>query len=486
MRSSKLLIIFFLTLNNFTIFSSASAYADKVINITRGKVSAIPIAINDFMVDGNAISSSGQGSRNDPSNMDLKKSREIISIIKKDLENSGVFRPISNAAFIENKIGIKHRPLFAAWQQINASLLLNAALERDLFGNLEVKFILWDSFLEKQMLAGSVKIDDKEPRRAAHKIADQIYSKLTGFEGYFDSKIVYVSESGPYLKRIKRIAIMDQDGANHQYLTDGRDLVLTPRFSPDGKKIIYLSYKNNTPQVYEMNLSNRRARLVGNFPGMSFAPHFSPDGKSAIMSVAKGGNTHIYEIDLKTKKTKQLTFGDDIDTSPSYSPDGKRIIFNSDRYGSRHLFIMNRDGSNVKRVSKGGGVMAEPSWSKNDYIAFTKISRNHGFTIGVMKADLGEDNINAGEDERLIAKGYLVESPAWSPNGRQIIFTRGNPPQYKASSRSRGRSAKGKNDLGPALRGLHKIYAIDFTGHNERPIPTPSDASDPDWSPLRP
>ncbi len=483
MRRSKFLIIFILAFNYFVILSSASA--EKVINITRGSVSAIPIAINNFMVDGNYISASSKISHNNPSNIDLKRSQEIISIIKDDLKNSGVFRPISNAAFIENKVGVKHTPLFAAWQQINASLLLNASLERDVFGNLEIKFILWDSFLEQQMLAGTVKIDDKEPRRAAHQIADQIYSKLTGFEGYFDSKIVYVSESGPYLKRIKRIAIMDQDGANHQYLTDGSDLVLTPRFSPDGKKIIYLSYKNNTPKVYEMDLSSKKIRLVGNFPGMSFAPRFSPDGKSAIMSVAKNGSTHIYEIDLKTKKTNQLTYGDDIDTSPSYSYDGKHIVFNSDRYGSRHLFIMDRDGSNVKRVSKGGGAMAEPSWSKNDYIAFTKISRNHGFTIGVMKADPAIENANLSNDERLITKGYLVESPAWSPNGRHIIFTRGNPPKFKTTNQTQNRNSRNKADLGPDLRGLNKIYSIDFTGYNEHQIPTPNDASDPDWSSLR-
>lgn len=278
---------------------------------------------------------------------------------------------------------------------------------------------------------------------------------------------------------------MDQDGANHEYLTDGKDLVLTPRFSPDGKKILYLSYRDKLPKVYEMDIASKKSRLIGNFPGMSFAPHFSPDGKFAIMSVAKNGTTHIYEINLLAKTISKLTFGDSINTSPTYSPDGRYIVFNSDRNGARQLFIMNRDGSDIRRISSGSGVMAEPTWSpNNNYVAFTKISRDHGFTIGVMKANVDSSDPSAENDERLITKGYLVESPSWAPNSRQIIFTRGSrPPKYNPSKSNK--KGKGKEDFGPSIKGLNKIYAIDFTGYNERIIPTPHDASDPNWSPLR-
>jgi TolB protein len=253
---------------------------------------------------------------------------------------------------------------------------------------------------------------------------------------------------------------MDQDGQNHQYLTDGKDLVLTPRFSPDGKKILYLSYKNNTPQVHMLNLRNGRSKLIGDLPGMSFAPRFSPDGKSALMSIARNGNTHIYEINLKSRKKMQLTEGTSINTSPSYSPDGKKIAYNSDRHGSRQIFIMNKDGSGSKRISFGGGSYSEPEWSSRNYIGFTKVVRGIGFTIGVLHPDANEEQ----NTERLIASGYLVESPSWATNGRVLAFTKGAPPTKKKS------------------RGLNRIYTMDFTGYNERIIPTPHDASDADWS----
>jgi TolB protein len=424
---------------------SLSAFAEKIIRITGGNSDPIPLAINDF-------------SGIDPN--DNQFAKKIVDVIKNDLRHSGMFRPISNAAFIENKIGISHTPLFAAWQQINASLLINGEVTALSSGKLQVKFILWDTILERKMVSESFELSEKLWRRVAHKISDTIYKKITGYDGYFNTRIVYVSESGPYLKRIKRLAIMDQDGENHQYLTDGKDLVLTPRFSPDGKKILYLSYKNRTPQVHMLDLQNGRSRLVGDFPGMSFAPRFSPDGNSALMSIAKNGNTHIYELNLKSKKKIQLTSGSSINTSPSYSPDGTKIAFNSDRHGSRQIFIMNRDGSSIKRISFGGGSYSEPEWSNRNYIGFTKVVREIGFTIGILHPDANEEQ----NTERLIASGYLVESPSWASNGRVLAFTKGSPP------------TKTKN------LGLNRIFTMDFTGHNERIIPTPHDASDANWS----
>lgn len=424
---------------------SLNVIASNSINITSGHSDPIPLAINNF-------------AGVDPTDNHLAK--KIVDVISNDLRWSGMFRPISKAAFIENKTGTSHKPLFAAWQQINASLLVNGDVTSLASGKLQVKFTLWDTILEKPMVSESFELSEKLWRRVAHKISDKIYHKITGYEGYFNTRIIYISESGPYLKRVKRIAIMDQDGENHQYLTSGKDLVLTPRFSPDGKKALYLSYKNGTPQVHMLNLRNGRSKLIGNFPGMSFAPRFSPDGKNALMSVARNGNTHIYEINLKNKRKVQLTKGNSINTSPSYSPDGKKIAFNSDRHGSRQIFVMNRNGSSIKRISFGGGSYAEPEWSSRNYIAFTKVSRELGFTIGILHPDANEKQ----NTERLIARGYLVESPSWANNGRVLAFTKGSQPSKKRTN------------------GLNRIYTMDFTGHNERIIPTPHDASDADWS----
>lgn len=417
------------------------------IDITQGHADPIPIAINEF--------SSHSGG-------DINQAEKIVQVVKNDLKNSGIFRPISSAAFIESKTGVHHKPLFAAWQQINANLLLNGEVERLDSGKLKVKFVLWDTILETKLIAESFELSEAIWRRAAHKIADKIYHKITGYDGYFDTRIVYVSESGPYLKRIKRLAIMDYDGENHQYLTDGSNLVLTPRFSPDGKKILYLSYKNRIPQVFMLDLASGKSKLLGKFHGMSFAPRFSPDGRYAAFSIALNGNTHIYEVDLHNGHKRQLTHGTAIFTSPSYSPDGKEIVFNSNAGGSRELYIMSRDGSNMRKITSSG-MYAEPNWSSSGYIAFTKINRELGFTIGVMRAN--SESFENGQ--RLIASGYLVESPSWSSNGRVVIFTKASRPAGKKSN------------------GLNRIYTIDFTGYNERVIPTPHDASDPDWSKPR-
>ncbi len=438
----KIIIVSYLAMN----LNLSMAYAETI-DITTGSVDPIPIAINEFAYENSE---------------DKKYANKITEIIRNDLQNSGLFKSISRNAFIENKLGTKHEPLFAAWQQININLLLNARVKLLPSGKIKIKFILWDTIIENKLISETITLSANIWRRAGHKIADKIYEKVTGYSGYFDSRIVYVSEKGPYLKRVKRIAIMDQDGANHRYLTDGAELVLTPRFSPDGKKILYLSYKNNIPQVFTLDLKTNRTNLLGNFPGMSFAPRFSPDGKNVIMSIAKDGKTHIYEFNLKTRKKKQITRGGAIYTSPCYSPDGNKIVFNSDMSGQRRLYVMNKDGTNINRISSIGSY-AEPNWSKTGNIVFTKISREFGFTIGVLNIDT-IDFINS---ERLIASGYLVETPTWAPNGRLIAFAKGIRP--------------GKKDK----PNLSRIYTIDFTGYNERLIPTPHDASDPDWSNLR-
>ena len=295
-------------------------------------------------------------------------------------------------------------------------------------------------------------------RRVAHKIADEIYTALTGEDGYFDTKIAYVSESGPASRRIKRIATMDWDGANHQFETDGKHMALTPKFSRDAHQILYLHHDSKAPRVYLRDLRSHREKVFGTWPGMSYAPNYSPDGNHVVVSVAESGNSDIYEIDLGSMRKNRLTTDSAIDVSASYSPDGSKIVFNSDRGGSRQLYVMDRNGSNQKRISFGDGLYTTPSWSpRGDFIAFTKNVRGKGFYIGVMRPD--------GSGERILTKGYLVEGPSWSPNGRIIIFTRSDPAGGNKPDKSR-------------------LYYIDLTGSNERQIITPTDASDPTWSPL--
>lgn len=422
--------------------------AISTIIIDQGHVDPIPLAINHFDAQ---------------DKMTNKIGNDIIEVIANDLRNSGLFRTISAAAFIEKKQGINHKPLFAAWRQINASLLLNGEIKQISSDKIKVSFIVWDTILEKNIVAEALELPTKLWRRVAHQVADRVYEKLTGNQGYFDTQIAYISETGPYLKRVKRLAIMDQDGANHQYLTDGKNLVLTPRFSPHADKLLYISYAKKIPRIFIRNLRTGKDSLLGNFPGMSFAPCFSPDGSKALISIARHGSTHIFSVDLRTMHISPLTFGPGINTSPSYSPTGDKIVFNSDRSGSRQLYIMNPDGSNMERISFGGGSYTTPVWSPHgNYIAFTKISPGEGFGIGVMRPNIDQ---NGNNDERIIARGYLVEGPTWAANGKLIMFTKASSPKKTNVSQSR-------------------IYTIDLNGYNEREIPTPKDASDPNWSKL--
>ncbi len=422
------------------------AAAELRIDITQGTVEPLPIAITDLV-------GSGGGA---------EYGRNISRVIAADLERSGLFRPIDPKAFIQSEAAALTLPRFGDWRVINAQALVQGRTEIVSDGRLRVEFRLWDVFAEQQMVGLAYFTIPENWRRVAHIISDAIYKRITGEDGYFDTRIVYIAESGPQTRRVKRLAIMDQDGHNHRFLTDGTNLVLTPRFSPTLQEITYLSYFGNLPRVYIFNIDSGRQEILGDFPGMTFAPRFSPDGKRVIMSMAKDGNSEIYAMDLNTRVTKQLTFHSAIDTSPSYSPDGAQITFNSDRGGTQQLYVMDANGRNVRRISygSGGGRYATPVWSpRGDLIAFTKIHRGR-FFIGVMRPD--------GSGERLLAEDFLVEAPTWAPNGRVLMFFR------------QGRTTKdGKG-------GRSRLYSIDLTGHNEREMVTPVDASDPAWSPLIP
>jgi len=421
------------------------AFAELKIDVTRGYVEPMPIAVTAFDGDTDKERQVGQ---------------QISEVVSGDLERSGLFKPIDPAAFIQTASSLQVQPRFSDWRVLNAQALLTGKASYQEDGRLKVEFRLWDVFAEQQMIGFAFFTVPQNWRRLAHKISDAVYKRVTGEDGYFDTRIVYISETGSQKKRIKRLAIMDQDGADHSFLTDGRELVLTPRFSPTAQEITYLSYFNNRPRVYIFNIDSGQQEVLGDFPGMTFAPRFSPDGNSVIMSMAADGNSDIYSMDLRTRAVVRLTNHAAIDTSPSYAPDSRQIVFTSDRGGSPQLYVMDANGENVHRISFGNGKYSTPVWSpRGDMIAFTKQSGGE-FYIGVMHTD--------GSGERSLAQGFLVEGPTWAPNGRVLAYFRQQPTDEAGHG------------------GVTRLYSIDITGYNEREIITPLDASDPAWSPLLP
>ena len=440
----KTIIIFILLI----LFSNKS-FALIQVDITRGNLDPLPIAVSPLHVD---IKSENFN------NIKVKELGENISeIIEKNFRSTGLFNPLKKDAFVQ-KPDIAHlKPRFEDWRLIKAQALITGKLlVKD--EKLKIEFRLWDLTAAKEMTALAFTTTPTNWRRVAHIISDKIYERLTGEEGYFDTRIIYVAESGPKNQRVKKLAIMDQDGFNTKYLTLGNELVLTPRFNPTNQMVTYMSYFRNMPRVYLLDIETGTQEVVGNFPGMTFAPRFSPNGKKIIMSFAKDGNSDIYTMDLENRIVEKITNHPSIDTSPSYSPDGKYICFNSDRSGYQQIYVMKSDGSGVKRISFGKGLYGTPVWSpRGDLIAFTKLHKGK-FYIGVMRTD--------GSGERLLTENFYQEAPSWSPNGRVLIFYR----ETETDDKGEGFSAK--------------LWSIDLTGYNERLVNTPSDASDPSWSSL--
>jgi TolB protein len=415
-----------------TFLSPARALVE--ININQGNVEPLPIAITDFVANGDL----GQ---------------RITDVITADLKRSGLFAPVAKQAFIEKIANPDQPPRFEDWKVINAQALVVGRISQEADGRLRAEFRLWDTFAGQQMTGQQFFTQPENWRRVAHIIADAIYERITGEKGYFDTRIVYVAESGPKTDRKRQLAIMDQDGANSRALTNANNLVLTPRFSPSRQEITYMSFEGNQPRVYLLQLETGQREVVGNFPGMTFAPRFSPDGQRVIMSLQQEGNANIYTMDLRSRTTTRLTSTAAIDTSPSYSPDGSQIVFESDRGGRQQLYVMSADGSGQNRISFGDGAYSTPVWSpRGDLIAFTKQSGGK-FSIGVMKPD--------GSGERILTTGFHNEGPTWAPNGRVLMFFRQN-----------------------AGAGGPQLFSIDLTGYNEQQVPTNGYASDPAWSPL--
>ncbi len=406
---------------------------------TEGSIAPIPIAIPLFLGD------------------DPQLAGEIANVVQADLERSGLFQPLDRASFLEQIRDVNAAPRFPDWRAVRADNLVVGRIAKGADGKVGAEFRLWDVASGKQLAGQRFSTAGQNWRRIGHLIADQVYERLTGEKGYFDTRVVFIDETGPKEKRIKRLAIMDQDGANVRLLSQGQDLVLTPRFSPTNQEIAYMSYTRDQPKVFIMNLETGKRELVGDFPGMTFAPRFSPDGQRVIMSLGTPeGSSSIYELDLRSRQSRRLTNqGNAIDTAPCYAPDGRQIVFESDRDGFQGMYVMNADGSGVRRLSGGdGGRYSTPVWSpRGDYIAFTK-QLSGRFLIGVMRPD--------GTGERILTEGYHNEGPTWAPNGRVLMFFR----------ESQGASG------GP------RIHSVDLTGYNERVVGTPSFGSDPAWSPL--
>ena len=411
------------------------------IEITDGVIEPLPFAVPDFVAQTPAAQEFAQS---------------ISAVIASDLAATGLFREIPKDAHIARPTSFDSPVQYSDWKAINAQALIKGAVSAGADGKLVVKFRVFDVFSDAQLGDGlQFGGTTGSWRRMAHKVADAVYSRITGEGGYFDSRVVFVSESGPKNKRLKRLAIMDYDGANVQFLTDSSAIVLAPRFSPTGDRVLYTSYETGFPRIYVLDVGTvKRRALDVQAEAMTFAPRFGPDGRTVVFSLSQGGNTDIYKMDINDQGAQRLTSTPSIETAPSFSPDGKRIVFESDRSGTPQLYVMSANGGEATRISFGKGRYGTPVWSpRGDLIAFTK-QANGRFHIGVMRADGGE--------ERLLTASFLDEGPTWSPNGRVIMFTR----------ETQGAS------------GIPALYSVDVSGRNLRRVPIDGGASDPAWSPL--
>lgn len=424
-------------------FVAAQSSGPLRIEITEGVIEPLPFALPIFVSENAA---SGQ------------MAQQISQVVAADLVGTGLFRQIGSEAFIGQIRNFDAPVQYADWRAINAQALITGSVNVSASGRVSVKFRLFDVFAGQEMGSGLQLGGPADSwRRLAHKVSDAVYSRITGESPYFDSRVVYVAETGPKNARQKRLAIMDYDGANIQYLTDDSSIVLAPRFSPNGDRVLYTSYETGLPRIYLMDVGTVQRRVLDDQQGtMTFAPRFSPDGNSVVYSLSAGGNTDIYLLNLNTGQRQRLTSAPSIETAPSFSPDGTRIVFESDRSGAPQLYVMPTGGGESRRISFGEGRYGTPVWSpRGDMIAFTK--QNAGrFHIGVMRTD--------GSEERLLTASFLDEGPTWAPNGRVLMFMR---------------ETAGSG-------GAPSLYSVDISGRNLRRVNTGGAASDPAWSPLLP
>ena len=441
LKSLKLLFFIGMLLINLSFAFAQKTVAPQLdMTVNRGVIKPISLAVPSFIKESGANSII---------------SRELAKVISNNLNGTGLFKSIPQTAYVSAPLSFNTPVQFSDWSIINADVLVVGSVGLKPDGRLEVKFRLWDVSQQKEIGKGKQYFTNSESwRRISHKISDTIYTRVTGEGAYFDSRVVFVSETGPKDNRTKRLAIMDQDGANFRLLKHPPSLVIAPRFSPTTNKIIFTGYETGKPRVYLMDLSSGEITSLPELQGMSFAPRFSADGSEIVLSMTENGNTDIFISNLASGTKRRLTTNIAIDTAPSFSPDGNRIVFESDRGGGQQLYIIPSKGGEAKRISFGEGRYATPVWSpRGDLIAFTKIKEGK-FHIGVMRVD--------GTKERLLTTSFLDEGPAWAPNGRVLMFFRETPGKAGAPS----------------------IYSIDISGRNLRKIKTSSFASDPNWSQI--
>lgn len=426
-------------------FVAAPAHAELKVDIIAGATEPISVAVQKFETVGNVSSN------------DAAMIREVV---EKDLKSTGLFRIVSHDALPEYvKMGTM--PNFNLWMAVKAQVLVQAKLAAESGGKYRLEFYVWDVNGKEQIEAQSLVASRKSARRLAHIMADAIYERLTGEIGYFDTQIVFIAETGPVHNRTKRMAIMDQDGYGMRYLSDEKTFVMSPHFSPNMQTIVFLSFRDDDPMVWTLDLDTGEQRRLGQFGGMNFAPRFSPDGSKIALSLVKNGITHIYEYDIESKSLRQLTFGNSLNTSPSYSPDGKKLAFNSDRSGRQQIHVLDLETGVEQRLTYGAGRYATPAWSPDgQFIAFTKIADNT-FYIGIMDT--------RGRNEKILAGGWYMEAPSWAPGSRRVVY-------YETEK---------------ALDGIERIShirSVDITGQNIYEIELPDDINgvEPTWSPRLP
>lgn len=427
----------------FVAFSGARA--ELKVDIIAGAAEPISIAVQKFETAGDVRS---------------KDAAMIREVVEADLKRTGLFHIVNHNAFPEF-VKMNALPNFKSWQAIKTQVFVQAKLSAEAGGQYKLEFYVWDVNGREQIEAQSLVASKKSARRLAHIMADAIYERLTGELGYFDTQIVFIAETGPVHKRVKRLAIMDQDGYGMRYLSDKDTFVMSPHFSPNMQSIVFLSYYNDDPMVWSLDLDTGEQRRLGQFGGMNFAPRFSPDGTKIALSLVKNGITHIYEYNIETKELRQLTFGNSINTSPSYSPDGKKMAFNSDRSGRQQIHVLDLETGEQSRITYGAGRYATPAWSPDgQFIAFTKIA-DDTFYVGIMNPQ--------GRNEKILAGGWFMEAPSWAPGSRRVVY-------YETEK---------------ALDGIERIShirSVDITGQNIYDIELPENVNglEPTWSPRLP
>lgn len=428
-----------------SVFFVSNARAELHVDIVAGGVDPTSIAVQKFETIGKVSTS------------DAKMLREVV---ENDLKRTGLFKIVNHDAFPEF-VKMNEMPNFKSWDAIKTQALVQAALQPEGKDNYKLEFYLWDINGKEQIEAQSLIASKKSVRRLAHIVADAIYERLTGEIGYFDTQIVFIAETGPVDNRVKRMAIMDQDGYGMRYLSDKKTFVMSPHFSPNMSSVVFLSYRNDDPMVWVLDLDTGDQTKLGNFGGMSFAPRFSPDGNRVALSLVKDGITNIYEYNIENKSLRQLTFGKHIDTSPSYSPDGRYMAFNSDSSGSQQIHVLDLKTGKQNRITFGAGRYATPAWSPDgNYIAFTKIADNT-FYIGIMNPQ--------GRHEKILAGGWYMEAPSWAPGSRRLVY-------YETEQADDGEER------------ISHIRSVDITGQNMYDIDLKDEINgvEPTWSPKLP